>query len=419
MRLRSAITPILTAVLLTAAPACGDDAEGDGGGGFCQAGTLDCICLLGNCQDDLVCEDGICNACPFGTAGCPCGDACDDGLTCARTAPPEGRCNTPVATLSGMAGTWRGTFTNSAGSTGESTFELTVDAATGDVSLTYDQSGANPGGPDPGEEALTTVIENEGADTLDRVLTAFVQSQFHGDVRLTLQTDGSFNGTSETDGLDNQVFGDIGQERIYIIYVRRTQAGSEVGRGTAVFERGPLDGVPTVTSPEADCGPVAETSGAGGACDASCMPPDGECIDGVCRQACSPGLCEQRCGAQELCQGNPSVVSIAPELTFGACVPPPVGATPSYATCTAPDCVEGNVCLAFSGEPAGVCSPFCATDGDCPAAPGFDVACVLGNSAGGGKRFCSTVCEFGGSATCPEGFTCVPSLAGGTCRPAS
>ncbi|MEO1059596.1 MAG: hypothetical protein AAFY28_22050, partial [Actinomycetota bacterium] len=37
-------------------------------------------------------------------------------------------------------------------------------------------------------------------------------------------------------------------------------------------------------------------------------------------------------------------------------------------------------------------------DGDCPAAPGFDVACVLGSSAGGGKRFCAPVCEFGGDA---------------------
>lgn len=97
------LTHLLTAACLVLGAASfaacendGDDGDGDGAGGsdsngeFCQVGTEDCACGLGNqCEDPLACIEGMCIECQPGTEGCPCDElsACDEGLECTDQAP--------------------------------------------------------------------------------------------------------------------------------------------------------------------------------------------------------------------------------------------------------------------------------------------------------------------------------------------
>ena len=67
---------------------CDDDEDSDDGGGFCEAGAIDCICFPGGdrCEVGAVCnmDDGLCMACNAGEENCDCNAdmSCNDGLTC-------------------------------------------------------------------------------------------------------------------------------------------------------------------------------------------------------------------------------------------------------------------------------------------------------------------------------------------------
>ncbi len=150
---------------------------------------------------------------------------------------------------------------------------------------------------------------------------------------------------------------------------------------------------------------------AGGVCahdDRPCQcEGDGDCEDGV---ACTVDTCEARMCVRDdaACECRVDADCAADQVCDRrVCRDPPDPDRP-YAYCDAQAPCLGGACLASGPAGGGVCAPFCADDGDCPAFAGGEVRCDLEIPIDGGRRVCLLYCpELGQQSICAEGLLCV------------
>ena len=181
------------------------------------------------------------------------------------------------------------------------------------------------------------------------------------------------------------------------------------------------------------CVPGSGKKAVGASCADATECTSGACIGGFCRAKCvNKTDCPSGQGCTLQSEG------------FSACVPGTGGKLPVGSQCTATtDCVSGLTCVKLNASDAqSWCRASCQQSGTCsgtdacaeqsdgsfaciPAAAnkkGLGDACAASDScdsglcvAGLSKQACTQVCSVGDSTTCPCGFECLNTTAGGLC----
>ncbi len=189
----------------------------------------------------------------------------------------------------------------------------------------------------------------------------------------------------------------------------------------------------TGTTGKGVCVPGSGKNAVGSACADSTQCQSGACVAGFCRAKC---VNKTDCPSGQGCTAEPE--------GYSACVPGTGGKLPVGSQCTATtDCITGSTCEKLNAsDPQSWCRKPCAQTSDCG---GTDVckaqadgalACIpavadkkqLGDAcdasdscdsglcvAGQNKQSCTQVCTVGDSTTCPCGFECLSTTAGGLC----
>jgi hypothetical protein len=189
----------------------------------------------------------------------------------------------------------------------------------------------------------------------------------------------------------------------------------------------------TGTTGKGVCVPGSGKKAIGGACAAASDCISSACIGGTCRAKC---VNKTDCPSGQGC-------TLQPE-GYSACVPGTGGKLPVGSQCTATtDCSTGLACEKLNaGDALSWCRMVCTTQAECggtdvcatqadgslaciPAVAnkkGLGDACDSSDScdsglcvAGLSKQSCTQVCTVGDSTTCPCGFECLNTTAGGLC----
>lgn len=175
--------------------------------------------------------------------------------------------------------------------------------------------------------------------------------------------------------------------------------------------------IPLATTTGEVCDQAAPSCATGAACIGL-----GTGIDPKCLQICTPGQCNEICGAQGTCSGlvdqnnNPLLQDLdgdGVEDEVGACFPV-VDAFSLCGTASTGGCADGQICV--GDTTAANCTPTCTTPGaSCGTFNGVEALCNLTLQATDGteQNACSIDCAT--TADCPTGLTCVPITGGSIC----